>query len=790
MIISILKLAFRNILKNKLFNSINILGLAIGVTSSLLMLLYVFDELSYDAFHSKGARLYRLNGTSINPEGNFYRTRTPAPTGPVLMSENAEIEEVMRVASTSKRQFEVGGQKFYEDRFLITDANFFEILNFDLIDGSSSGLEKPGTIIINKRTAEKYFGNENPIGKSLRYEDQIDFEIVAVAKNPPQNTLFQFDIVASIHTKELGSPNWLTSWNNSTVETFLLLSENTLPEVIEQKLPLFVETHYRAALDDEESFVFKLQSLKDIHLYPHVAPENVWAASNLKYVQIFPILGLIILIIASINYMNLWTMGQVKRLKEIGVRKVLGSNHRQLVKQFFIESMAVTFLAFCCSMLLLVLVLPYFNSLSGKIIVYEQLLEVKFIMIAVLLYLITTLIAGAYPSFYLSSFKTSHALKGIKKSVKGINYRNGMVIVQFTLAVILIISTFTINSQLAFMQNRNLGFRAEQVINIPIRDRSLLNNIDPLRDALSQSSNILFTTFSSGIPGNIGFTGTSSYQLPEGEKKLEVYHIMTDYDFLKTYGVEISEGRDFSRDFPADETSSFIVNQSAVKAMGWSKPVGESLTLWGKTGEIIGVVEDFQFESFDKPIEPVVLHFDPRRYRLLSIKIKSGNFKKTLTELEQTWSQFSSRPFEYSFLDQSFGRLFESEKQFGKVIEYFTALAFILAGLGLLSLTGFMVEQKMKEIAMRKIMGSSFVGILWLLIEKQILFICIAFVIATPIAYFSIEQWLSKFAFRTNIGINIYVSVLFIIILFVILTVGFQTIKAAISRPVEMLRNE
>jgi len=788
-----LTVAVRNVLRQKGYSFINICGLALGIAFCVLVLLYVRDELSYDRFFEKADRIFRVNATSQNPEGDFYRTVIPPPAAPALREAFPEVEVVTRLAARSRVVLRVGEQAYQEDRFFLADASFFEVFSFSFLQGDAqTALTEPGSLVLTESMARKYFGDANPLGQVITFENEIELTVAAVIEDVPSNSHLTFDFPATLETPGLGRAGWLNNWGSSSTMTYVLVRPDALPEVLEAKLPRFVDTNMASSLDDNETYTLSLQALSRIHLYPHRPAEQVWGASNLRYVYLFSILSLLILLIAGINYINLATARALKRAREVGVRKVLGANRQQLVRQFLGESSLLVGAAIIMTVLLVGLSLPFFNTLTGKAISTTALADPALLMGLLGIWVLVSLIAGSYPAFYVAAFRPADVIRGKARGWgRSTLQRNSLVVVQFTAAILMIVGTLVVQQQLTFMRHKSLGYDAEQVLVVPLRDQAVLQSTAVLKQEWLTIPGVRAVTFSSGVPNAVGWHSTARWEGAAEEEALEVNHIMIDFGFMETFGFEVIAGRGFNRAFPGDSTAAYVLNEAAAEAIGWAEPVGKKFTIGDREGLVIGVVKDFHYESLRQPIGPLVLHFGDQLYRMASLKIQPGQVPGTLKAVAATLQRFATdRPFEYYFLDETFDELYRTEARFGQITTHLTVLALILACLGLLGLTASVVENRTKEIGVRKVLGASIPNLVVLLTSEFTRLVLIAFIIAAPLAYFAARRWLESFAYHISLGFGLFFLAGGLVILVAWLTISYQAIKAAFADPVKSLRYE
>ena len=794
MLTNYFKIAIRNFKKQKGFSFINMLGLALGIAFCVLVLLYVRDELSYDRFHEKADRIFRVNATSQNPEGDFYRTVIPPPVAPALQDAFPEVEAVTRLASRNQVLLRVGEQAYQEDRFFFADASFFEIFSFSFLRGDpQTALSIPGRLVLTESMARTYFGDTNPLGQVILFEHDIELTVAGVIEDVPSNSHLAFDFLATLETPRLGQAGWLNNWGSSSTMTYVLLRPDASPEVLEAKLPRFVDTNMAASLDDNETYTLSLQALSRIHLYPHLPAEQIWAASNLRYVYLFSILSLIVLLIACINYVNLATARALKRAGEVGVRKVLGAHRKQLLRQFLGESALLVGAAMLMTILLVVLSLPFFNTLTGKSFSTTTLADPALVIGLLGMWVLVSVMAGSYPAFYLAAFRPADVIRG-KGSGRGRGatlQRNSLVVVQFTAAVLLIIGTLVVQEQLAFMRHKSLGYDTEQVLVVPLRDQAVWQSTAALKQEWLTVPGVRAASFSSGVPNAVGWHSTARWEGAADDEALEVNHIMVDFDFMDVFGFELVAGRGFDRAFPSDSTAAYVLNEAAAKAVGWEEPIGKKFAIGDREAPIIGVVKDFHYESLHQPIGPLAFHFGDQMYRMASLKIQPERIPGTLEAVAAILQRFApDRPFEYYFLDETFDDLYRAEARFGQITTYLTALALFLACLGLLGLTASAVEQRTKEIGVRKVLGASIPNLVVLLTSEFTRLVLIAFIIAAPLAYFVVRRWLEGFAYHISLGPGLFLLAGGLVLLIAWLTISYQSIKAALADPVKSLRYE
>jgi len=801
-----IKTALRNMLKQKGYSLINILGLAIGMASCLLILMYVRHELSYDHYHAHADRIYRVAG-SYRMGGRSFETATVgAPVAKALVDDYQEIEDAVRFRGKGSFVIRYGHNSYKERHIVYADSSFLSMFNIPLIKGNpETALADPNMLILNKKTAEKYFGNEDPIGKILKLDDKYDYKVTGFFEQIPSNTHFHFDILLSMgslkESKEL-------IWLNNNFNTYIRLTEGTDPKALEAKFPEMLKKYMGPQIklltgkswdeiDTEEMRAeFYLQPLTEIHLHSDLLAE-LEPNSDVKYIYIFSAIAFFVLLIASINFMNLSTARSAGRSKEVGIRKVLGSHRKQLIKQFLTESTLLSLVSMGFALLFIKLALPAFNSLSGKELTPADMTKGAVVMAVFAITLLTGFLAGSYPAFFISSFRPANVLKGkFKTGIKTGPLRSGLVIFQFAASVILIIGTFVVYKQLRYIQNKKLGFDKEQVL-ILSNTYLLGNQAKSFKDEVLSSPLFLNGTISGCLPTPSERNSTTVF--PEANfndehtTSIQVWDV--DHDYIQTLGMEIIEGRDFSREFATD-TEAAIINEAAVKQFGWDQAVGKRLSRFTSqqgnhiTLTVIGVVKDFHFESLRTNIGPLLMYLGENT-DLIAFRLNTENISGAIDLLEKKWRVFlPHQPFEYFFMDDEFDTLYHAEQRIGKIFSVFAGLAIFIGCLGLFGLSAFTAEQRTKEIGIRKVLGATVPTIIRLLLREFVILIGIANLVAWPVAYLVMNRWLKDFAYKMAPGVWIFLLAGMGTLIIAIMTVGFQAVKAAVSDPAKSLRYE
>lgn len=797
MLKSYLKIAYRNLWGKRIFLLINVTGLAVGIASCFLIFLYVRFEFSYDQFHSKANRIYRLVSDLKSSPGTF-PPETPAPMAKAIKAEFPEVQEVTRFIPGSVL-IRKGNFKFQEEHTLWADPSFFIIFDFPLKYGNpKTALREPNSIVFSETAAYKYFGDSNPVGQSVSLTGlNLHGIVTGVMKDIPENSHIKGDMLISMSTySQSFAPGIETDWGSFNYSTYLLLSPDARPENILSKLPAFLQKYAGDEMKKiNPNYRLQLEPLKDIYLH---SSHGAMVAGNLGEVYIFSIIAAFVLLIACVNFINLTTARSLERAKEVGIRKCAGATKNQLIRQFLIEFILVAVISYLLSIILCYLLLPLFNQISGKTISTGIFKNGLYPLLFFGVSLGIGILAGLYPAFVLSSFKPAIVLKGrFASGNKGIVLRKLLVVTQFTISIALISGTLVIYSQLNFMRNKSLGFNKNQMLVVS-------NNGDPgifnFKKEITDISAIQSSSISSSIPGrayNVNGNDVSSAQVENSNQELQLIDLNfynVDYDFLGLYKIKMLVGRDFSREFPSDSTNSVILNKSAVIKLGYSSPqqiIGKRFVSDLYKGTVIGVVDDFHFQSLKETIQPLCIRTNMGYWQYISIKVNATNLPATIDAIKNKWDKtIPMRPFNYFFLDEYFNNQYRSEERFGHLIFYFSLLALFVSSLGLLGLSSYSILQRTREIGIRKVLGASISGIVRLLSKDFLRLVTISFIIASPLSWFALNSWLQGFAYRINLSWEILVTASAIALLIALATVSFQAVKAAIANPVKSLRTE
>jgi len=806
MISNYLKTALRNIQKHKGYSLINIFGLAIGMACCLLIMMYVQDELSYDRYHTHADRIYRVI-EEVRLEGVGEESSSmPFPAGDTIPLEYPDaVEAAVRFYNFQLPKLSVeygttGTKRFNEPRFFFADSAVFRVFSFKLVEGDPhKALEEPNSVVITEDMADKYFEDQDPLGKILRWQGTVNLTVTGIVENVPAHSHFQFDFLASFATlRRLYGGNLPQGWYWNPCWTYLLLKEGVDPAALQARFPGLVQKYFPDSIKDK--VVIKLQPLTDIHLFSHLDYE-ISPNSEISYIYIFSAIAVFVLLIACINFMNLATARSASRGREAGMRKALGAHRGQLIRQFLGESLLLCAAAAVLAAILVEIVLPAFNAFSGKALSTDYFSDGRLLTGLALITLAVGFLSGVYPAFFLSGFDPVRVLKGtLERGGRSIAFRKILVVVQFSISIVLIIGTLISFQQLDFLRNKPLGFDRDQVVMLAAYGTGLPRWYDRFRDQVLQDPHVLHVTAVEDVLGDKYQTGSF---IPEGARDTNMQQIpllVVMFDFFETFDMQMAAGRSFSKQFPTDITEGIIINESASRRFGWEpqQALGKRLRQQGGLMlQIVGVVRDFNYTDLALPITPFVLEM-PRnqgqmngRVRYVAVKISGSDVKTTLDFLKTKWGELvPGRSFEYFFLDDELDKLYEAEEKMGQVFGVFTVLAIIIACLGLFALASFTTEQRTREIGIRKVLGAQVTGIVILLSREFAKWVLIANLVAWPTAYWIMQSWLNGFAYRTRVGIFTFAVATGMAFLIALLTVSFQAVKAAVADPVQALRHQ
>ncbi len=786
MIKNYLKVALRNIRRHKGFSFINIAGLAIGLACCLLITIWVLDELSYDKFHENAANLYRVEEDQHYSGRIFYVYVTPYPLGPALKAEIPEIIDATRVVWTRGLLFKYEDHTFFEDSGRAVDPSFLKMFTYPLVKGDkNTALDSPFSVVLSEDLAEKYFGENEPIGKVITLNNQYEFTVTGVLENIPHNTELQFDFLVPYEILKRMGQTQEEDFGSNSIYTFVQLPDGTPPEHVNQKIFGFIRTKLPESRTD-----LRLMPFTRLHLHQFFGYEK--GAGAIQYVYIFSIIAFIVLLIACINFMNLSTARSANRAKEVGLRKVVGAVKGHLVRQFYGESVVYAFIALIFAVGIVTLLLPAFSNLASKELSWSV-AGIETILIGLLgITLFTGLVAGSYPAMFLSAFQPARVLKGNLFSGSGGSlFRRVLVVVQFALSILLIIGTGIVYQQQNYIKNMRLGWDKEHLVYIPLRaDTKKSYNV--LKQELIQNPQVLNVTGTSQLPTHIGSnSGGAQWEGKDPEFQILIGFNAVDFDFTETLKIDMVDGRRFSKEYTSDLSKAWIVNEEVASLMNKDSVIGERFSHVGEDGTIVGVMKNFHYQTLKNKIEPLAINVSLNRLNYLIARIPPEEVSASLGFIEKTWKRIiPNYPFEYRFMDERYDMMYRSEQRIGTLLRYFAILAVFVACLGLFGLASFMAEKRTKEIGIRKILGASVIQVTRLLCREFFLLVFVANVIAWPAAYFIMRKWLQSYAYRADMGYFVFIGAMLLALFVAILSVGYQAVRAARANPADSLRYE
>ncbi|MEP5614430.1 MAG: ABC transporter permease [Cyclobacteriaceae bacterium] len=797
------RVSMRNILRNKTFSFLNVMGLSAGMASCILILIYVNHELSYDSYNEEYDNTYRIVHYYGNQEQvvsgdslpiNEYQVWGNAPVGPALKRYFPEVKSVFQFTSPNSWLVQYKNKNFQESNLIFADSTAFSVFSWPLLGGDpNTALAEPNTIVLTKQLAEKYFGDENPIGQVMQFDGQYQYEVTGVL-DLPLNSHFEFDGLISMETFKNIRPQIFESWGYVDFYTYFTLENSATIEQVQARTDQFIKESF----DGSYGYTIKYETLADSYLHSE-AGRQPGKTGSLNNIYIFTSVAIFILLIACINFMNLSTARSVERAKEVAIRKTIGSNRKALISQFLVEAIVLTFIAavFACG--LIVVGHSYLEFLSGKTLPVEWLFSAKNVLSAIGALIFIGSIAGSYPAFVLSGFKPVKVLKGsFKTSSGGVWLRKSLVVFQFTLSIILLVGATVVSKQLSYLGNHDLGFDPEQVMVIDFGyDQKVQQQLKSIKAEFLKHSDVVNVSASRATPGDFfPNAGTGIADPISGElvyKDPAIYEV--DEDFVPTFKMSMAAGRNYSKDFQSDSANSMLLNEAAARFFGYPNPedvIGKSFEQWGREGTVVGVIKDFNYVSLHKEVEPLTLRYSRNiNASVISLRINSSDYGRTLNELESIWNEVAPHyPFVTKFTNANFNKQYEADQRFGMIFTVFSSLAIFVACLGLFGLTIYSTSQRTKEIGIRKVLGSSAHRIVSMLSLDFIKLFLVALVIAIPASWFTMQSWLDGFAYRISIGWEIFLIAAIVTLLISLTTMSFRTIKAALSNPIDALRNE
>jgi putative ABC transport system permease protein len=800
------KVALRNLIKKKAYSMINIFGLGLGIACCFLIFMFVQNELSFDKYHKNGNQIYRVVHGRKSPDDSKSAHSNPiwvwgnAPIGPAISREFPEIDKVVQFSGRADILLSNGDNHYQEDGVFFMDSTVFDVFSWELVKGNpKTALTAPFSIVLTETTARKYFGDDDPIGKPLKGSESSgrsnagDYTVTGVMKDMPPNSHFRFNALLSMSTFKKSRPEIFDMWDYVDFYTYFLVNDKFERSAFEKKIPGFLS---RTKADPDDKYIIAIEPLKDVYLRT-AADRQPGETGSLSNIYVFSIIGIFILSIAIINFMNLSTARSMERAKEVGIRKSIGAYRSSLIFQFLGESFVIVFLAMVIAIILVFMAVPSMAALTGKIFVLQNFVNWQTILVFIGALLIISAVAGSYPALALSGFAPVMVLKGITKSnLGGTNLRRVLVVFQFSLSIALIAGTIIVYTQMNRLQDKDLGFDKERMLVLDYNYDELVNRkSQALKIEMEANPAILSAAFSRSVPGSYFPHAGTGIQSPEGEMKWNSQAIFqVGMDFITHFGLKLVAGRSYSRDYPSDSSKALVINEAAAKQYGYANPadiIGKKFDQWGRKGEVIGVVKDFNYVSLHRNIEPLTLPLEPFASRYLTLKIKSADMAGTIEEVGKIWSKLAPhRPFLYSFLDEDFNHQYQSDFIFKKLFTIFSCLAIFIACLGLLGLATYTAEQRTKEIGIRKVLGAEVYNIVSLLSRDFIRLVIVSILIATPVSWYAMNQWLEGFAYRMVIQPWIFLLAGVAALTIAVLTISYQSLKSARMNPVSSLKSE
>ncbi len=790
MIKNLFKTAFRHILKHPGYSVLNILGLTLGISSALFLIIYVADEVSYDRYNEKADRIYRVSSKITEPDDQFTWNVAQIPFGPQVVRDYPEVQSFVRFINMPRALYKYEDKEFNEEKFFYVDSTLFDIFTYKVLEGEvKSALLEPNKIILTKKTASRYFGSADPIGKTLKSGTNT-FEVTGIIEDVPYNSHFRFDALASRNNL----PKQLGSWGNFGVFTYLLFPENFDVKAFETKMQGMYDAYMKTIFESMKIKIeYILEPLTKIHLYSTSASEPE-PTGSITYVYIFGIVALFLILIAAMNYMNLATARSARRAREVGLRKVVGSRRSPLIFQFLSESILFTIVAMILSIIILIALLPKFNLLAGKSfdlhVIYSPVVLLSLLGVII----IVGILGGSYPAFFLSRFSPVTVLKGeITQGSAGSLFRKILVVIQFAVSVIMIICTLVVFRQLNYLKTMDQGFDQTDIIGLQLNNQTMIRKYPVLKQTLLEDPNIKYVTSTNTAVGKGSGKVIFNVETDQGMVQKGVNFAVVDHDFIDALGIKMAEGRDFQQDMPSDTLTGVVVNETFVNRMGWKDPIGKKVELGDANtirARVIGVMKDYHQTGMYNGIESLLLVYRPLN-NIIYIKLSGKETKSTISFIENKWKElFPDQPFVYSYLSERFNDQFKADEKRGFIFTLFTVLAILIACLGLFGLASYMVEQRTKEIGIRKVFGANESVILRLVLRDFLILVTFGIVIAIPVAYYFMSDWLENYVYRSNIGAPLIVLAALLTLLITFITISYKAYQAAVMNPASSLKVE
>lgn len=790
MLKNLLKTTLRYIRKHPGYSLLNVLGLTLGITSALFLIIYVSDELSYDRYHEKAERIYRVSSKITETDDQFTWIVAQIPFGPQVARDYPEVESFTRFINMPRAAYKFEDKEYIEENFFYADSTVFDIFTYKVIRGEvKSAVKDPKKIVLTESAAGRYFGDSDPVGKVLTSGENT-YEVTGVIEDVPSNSHFRFEALAARNNlpKELGN------WGNFGVFTYLLLPGGLDVKAFETKIQGMYEAHMKSIFGPLNiNIEYILEPIRKIHLYSTNAAEPE-PTGSISYVYIFAIVAVFLVLIAAMNYMNLATARSTQRAREVGLRKVVGSRRSLLIMQFLSESVLLTLISLIISIILLLVLLPRFNTLAGKSFDIGILLSPAVLMSVFIVIVVSGIIGGSYPAFFLSRFSPVTVLKGeITQGSAGALFRKILVIIQFTISVAMIVCTMVVFRQLNFLKEKDQGFNQENVLSLQLNNQQMINKYPVLKQLLLKNEDIKYVTSTNTPMGEGSGKVIFNMETDQGMAQRGINFAVVDHDFIDALEIKIVEGRDFQLDMPSDTLTGVVVNETLVKRMGWSDPIGKRAEVGDEStvrARVIGVMADYHQTGMYNEIESLLLVYRERN-NIVYVKLGGNNTEQTLSFIENTWKEvFPDQPYSYTFLKERFNRQFEADEKRGLIFTMFTILAILIACMGLFGLASYMVEQRTKEVGIRKVFGASEGVVVRLISRDFLLLVGISIVIALPVAFYFMSNWLENYVYRTNISIPLLILAALLTIGITFITISYKAYQAAVTNPASSIRTE
>jgi putative ABC transport system permease protein len=785
------KIAVRNLIRDLSYSIVNILGLTIGITGSLFLIFYIYDDLSFDRYHEKADRIFRISSRISEPDDAFNWAVTQVPLAPQIKQDYPEVEEATRLIQSGRHLYKYEEKEFFEEEVSYADSTVFNIFTWPLVEGDPrTALTSPNSIVLTRSFSERYFGKESPVGKVLQREDNNSYTVTGLIEDIPKTSNYRFSALISRNSL----PEDYGSWGSFHIYTYILLREGADYKALEAKLPEMYK-NYMAEIFERMgiNIVYELLPIIRIHLYSDFEGEPV-AVGNVQFIYIFLVIIVFLLTIASINYMNLATARSTKRSKEVGIRKVAGSSRSALIRQFLAESLVLTIISLVISLLLCYLLLPTFNNISGKFIDFSIITNPVILLCLFTVIIFTGLAGGSYPALLLSGFNPVEILRGqLRISGSSLTVRKILVIIQFTLSTAMVISTWIVYNQLNYLKNKDLGFTKENVITLRLTTREMVKNLPVFKETLLTKPGILSV---GSANNNVGYgTPKTIIRVETGDGMVErgINNFQADHDFIRSLGITILKGRDFSEDIPSDTIKGVIINETLAKRLNWDDPIGKKVQFFRDTtsfATVVGLIKDYQQFGLYNEMESLMLLYYPTCF-MVFIKTDGNNMDDKIEFIKEKWNElYPSLPFEYRLLENEFDEQFQADEKRGIIYAFFAILTVLIACLGLFGLASFVTEQRTKEVGIRKVFGANISDIVDLMLRSYLFLVGISILVASAISYYFATKWLESFVYRTEIRWTTFLLAALITIVITLITVSLHTIRAGNLNPAESLRNE